>query len=309
MQTTMRDIWASSPTDVYVVGHNDQPGPGTMFHYDGKKWSTTHFHSADGGTISGPVDFSAVYGFGSNDVYAVGERIYTNPNAPPNFLDSSLIIHYDGQAWREVQISRSRGLATVWGAISGDIWAGGYYGGLYHISYGQCQKMFLDTTISFGSMFGFSSSDIYATCGRILDKDSQRDSSQYLLMHYNGTNWVKIDSFYEFPGFYNEHFGFNLWATSTNLFSVSQSVYKMAGNSWKVLLNTGYPFYAIYGSGENSIFATGFSNQIYHYNGTDWYYFQQFTNPNLYGTSVWCNSKEVFILSSDGSKSYIYHGK
>jgi hypothetical protein len=202
-----------------------------------------------------------------------------------------------------------RGLAAVWGSSTNDVWVGGYYGSLYHIVSGQIQKISFDTTISFGSFFGFSENDVFATCGRILDKDAQRDSSMYLLMHYNGANWSIIDSFYEYPGFSNEHFGFNLWATSTTLFSVSQSVYKKTGNTWSLLLNTGYPFYAISGSSENNLFAVGYSTQLYHYNGNDWHCFQQFTNSNLCGTGVWCNSKEVFVLSSDGSKSFIYHGK
>jgi hypothetical protein len=108
MQTLMRDIWASSPTNVYVVGHNDQPGPGTMFRYDGKSWKTTRFHVADGGTVSGPVSLSAIYGFGPNDIYAVGERIYDNPNPPYGFLDSSLIIHYDGVKWEDVKLKMGR---------------------------------------------------------------------------------------------------------------------------------------------------------------------------------------------------------
>lgn len=36
-QTSMQDIWGSSPNDVYVVGHNDR-GFGKMFHFDGKQW-------------------------------------------------------------------------------------------------------------------------------------------------------------------------------------------------------------------------------------------------------------------------------
>jgi hypothetical protein len=113
LQTNMRDIWGSSPKDVYVVGHNDQPGPGTMFRFDGKIWRTTGFHAAEGGTVSGPVGFSAIYGFAANNVWAVGERIKSNRNPPPNFLDSSLVIHFDGNQWRELRFPRQRGLTSI----------------------------------------------------------------------------------------------------------------------------------------------------------------------------------------------------
>ena len=59
MQTTMRDIWASSPTDVYVVGHNDQ-NRGLMYHYDGKSWSDVKLAASQGGQILGAMDLSAV---------------------------------------------------------------------------------------------------------------------------------------------------------------------------------------------------------------------------------------------------------
>ena len=46
LQTFMRDIWASSPSDVYVVGSNDQ-AYGHMFHYDGKNWTAVNLHLPD----------------------------------------------------------------------------------------------------------------------------------------------------------------------------------------------------------------------------------------------------------------------
>ncbi|MBI2428746.1 MAG: hypothetical protein HYV29_08130, partial [Ignavibacteriales bacterium] len=77
-QTSMMDMWGSSPTDVYVVGHNESPGPGTMYHFDGSKWSTTKFHSAEGGPISGALSLTSVYGFSKDDIWVVGERFYDN---------------------------------------------------------------------------------------------------------------------------------------------------------------------------------------------------------------------------------------
>jgi len=308
MQVYMKSIWASSPANVYVVGHNEDPGPGTMFHYDGIKWSTAHFHSADGGTISGAVDLFSVYGFGPNDVYAVGEHIFDNPAPPPNFLDSSLIIHFDGVQWREIQIPRMRGLVSVWGVNSQDVWAAGYYGSLYHFD-GLWHRVLLDTTLSFGNIFGLSSTDIYTACARILDKDNQRDSTQYFMYHFNGSSWSPIDSSYEFPGYSQERFGFNLWGTTINIYSAYQKVYKKTGSSWTSILNTGLPFYSIFGTDDNNILVGGYGNQIYHFNGTDWFQFKQLSDATKFCTSIWCNDKEAFIVSGDGSKTWIFHGK
>jgi hypothetical protein len=90
MQTNMQDIWASSPTNVYVVGRNER-GYGKMYHFDGTRWTDVKLSTTQGGTIQGAIDLFGIYGFGSNDVYAVGERIYDNFTPPPNFLDSSLL--------------------------------------------------------------------------------------------------------------------------------------------------------------------------------------------------------------------------
>jgi hypothetical protein len=202
-----------------------------------------------------------------------------------------------------------RGLASVWGANSQDVWAAGYYGSLYHFDGLSWQRVLIDTTLSFGNIFGLSSTDIYTACARILDKDNQRDSTQYLMYHYNGSLWFPIDSFYEFPGYYQERFGFNLWGTTTSIYSAYQAVYKKTGSSWTSILNTGLPFYSVFGTDDNNIFIGGYGNQIYHFNGTNWSQFNQFSDATKFCTSIWCNGKEAFIVSGDGSKAWIFHGK
>jgi len=308
MQVYMKSIWASSPTDVYVVGHNER-GFGKMYHFNGISWTDVKLSTAQGGQIDGAIDLVDIIGFGSNDIYAVGEKIYTNPAPPPNFLDSSLIIHFDGTQWREIQIPRMRGLASVWGANSQDVWADGYYGSLYHFDGLLWNRILIDTTLSFGNIFGLSPKDVYTTCARILDKDNQRDSTQYLMYHFNSSSWSAIDSSYEFLGYYQERFGFNLWGTTTSIYSANQAVYKKTGSSWIPILNTGLPFYSIFGTDDNNFFVGGYGNQIYHFNGTDWFQFKQLSDATKFCTSIWCNDKEAFIVSGDGSKTWIFHGK
>ena len=43
------------------------------------------------------IDVGQVYGFAPNDIYLVGANTYLNPSPPPNFLDSSVILHFNGQ--------------------------------------------------------------------------------------------------------------------------------------------------------------------------------------------------------------------
>jgi hypothetical protein len=310
LQTTMRDIWASSPTNVYVVGHNDQ-NRGQMYHYNGIEWSPVRLAATDGGTIVGPFDLSAIYGFAENDIWVVGEHIYTNHNPPPNFLDSSLIIHFDGSQWREILITRKRTLTTIWGYSSNDIWAGGLHGTLYHFTGNSWEPVSFHSRKYFISITGYASNDIYATVGEEVDFVQPRDSSKYLFYHYNGEEWNGLDSFYIYPGYPGDEFGFTkIWSPSESFFlSVSKAVYKKNGNTWNVFFDSHHPFYGISGTNERNIFTVGIHSQVFHFNGVDWKKFPQFSDYNSNCINVLCIENEVFIISTDGSCTFIYHGK
>ncbi|MDI6804510.1 MAG: hypothetical protein QME58_11815 [Bacteroidota bacterium] len=302
-QTLMRDIYASSPTNVYVVGHNDQPGPGTMFRYDGKSWKTTRFHVADGGTVSGAVSLSAIHGFGPNDIYAVGERIYENPTPPPNFLDSSLIIHFDGISWKEIKIDKGNRLSCIWGGSSTSILAGGSYGTLYYYNGTMWEKKNFDSSESIVNIGGLSNTEYYAST--VVE---YADSLCYGLIRLNGPNWQSVDSFTVVFSNIIWKFGYYLWQSPSGvLYSSGHGVYKRVGNSWEKILNNDGPLF-IYGSDDNNIYAVGAFGRIFHWNGTDWKRLFEI-ELNIQFTSVWTNNIETFIAGNDGYKTFIIHGK
>ncbi|MFB0517202.1 MAG: hypothetical protein ACETWG_11450, partial [Candidatus Neomarinimicrobiota bacterium] len=127
-QTAMTAIWGSSPTDVYAVGHNALY-TGKMFHYNGEKWRNVDYTTFVGGVAD---DLRDVLGFAEDDVWAVGVHSYRNPDPPPNFIDSAMVLHYDGTGWREVKTPSVPGLMAIGGSGPQDIWAGGLYGTLLH---------------------------------------------------------------------------------------------------------------------------------------------------------------------------------
>ncbi len=73
-QTNMQSMWAASANNIYIVGRNDQ-NRGKMYHYDGVRWTPVHLTATDGGTISGPIDLSAIYGLSDSSIWAVGDRL------------------------------------------------------------------------------------------------------------------------------------------------------------------------------------------------------------------------------------------
>ena len=160
LQTLMYDVWASSPRDVYVIGHMD--GPYDMYHFDGNNWEPVPMSF-------GAIDLNDIYGFAADDIWAVGGKLTRNPNPPPDYFYVSLIIHYDGTGWREVALQKEQLLTSVWGISSEEMWAGGINGTLYHYDGTAWRPDSVPITIpedadplySFTSITGKSSEEIY----------------------------------------------------------------------------------------------------------------------------------------------------
>ncbi len=305
-QTLMTDIWASSSTNVYVVGHNDQ-NRGQMYHFDGAKWMPVRLAAADGGTIVGPFDLSAIYGFSSQDIWAVGEKIYTHPTPPPNFLDSSLIIHFDGIQWREFTIQRKRALYDVWGANATSVWAVGEEGTAYFFDGGHWQQRRIREDALLKNVSGSSSSDVYVL-GSKLDT-SPYDSIRSYIFNFDGQSWALRDSLIQntFPPMHS--FGIaDLWAlSSSEVFSVGHGIFKKTGNGWIKVFEDNTTVTGIGGNGSNNIFAVGVG--IYHFNGVNWQRYSQFQNFPGVIVRVWLDGSEVFAVGHDGNRSYVFHGK
>ncbi len=192
-QTIMQSIWGSSPKDVYVVGHNDT-GDGKMYHFDGKTWTpvTLYFPDRWGNAA---IDLGDIYGFAPNDIWAVGQRVLSNPNPPPNFLDSSLVIHFDGIQWNEVMLPRKRLLNRVGGSSPNDIWMGGINGTLYHYDGSKVKPDSVPFQIPSNAepFYNFISFSGSSTEGRYALLSTPGGS--YLLFSHQSGTWAVTDSF------------------------------------------------------------------------------------------------------------------
>ena len=72
----LRDVWGSSPTDVFAIGRTcESAACGTVMHYDGTRWSVMPTPSVPGALLG-------VWAASASDVFAVGE--------------GGTILHYDG---------------------------------------------------------------------------------------------------------------------------------------------------------------------------------------------------------------------
>jgi len=310
-QTLMDDIWGSSSNDVYVVGHNSTAGNGVMWHYDGNKWTNTHLLTSEGGQISGAIELASIYGFSGTDIYAVGKRIRPNPTPPPNFIDSSLIIHYDGSAWRQVNIIAGSMLTYILGSSSNNIWACGNFNTLYHYDGNKWTRDSVLIDVPQNQAFHILSvaagnSGTYLTSYTSFIDLS--DTKTYLLKREN-TSWVKTDS----SGFYT----YKLYRSSSGeLYHAGYGgIYKNEGNQWVNIFSPNQYVAEMSASSDDNIFAVGQggANKVYHYNGTDWKEIEQLTLPGADYWAVWTDGTEAFVVGhiydAPYQKTIIWHGK
>jgi hypothetical protein len=316
-QTNMQDVWGSSATDVYVVGHNDQ-NRGLMWHFDGKSWTDVQLSTTQGGNIQGPIDLRAVSGFKQNDVFAIGEKDFDNPNPPPRFLDSGLIIHFDGRKWQEQKIVGARNLTSIWGSSQMNLWTGGWMKYLYHSDGIQWHRDSLPVIVPQDGFFqinaleGVMQNDVFAI-GYTAENTSAK-TMNYFFHKHSISPWALLDSFVVEPGRIENKWGFgDMWVSPTGaLYSCGAGVYKWNTISWQKLFDHPNFLSRMTGTGDNNIFVVGHLGTVLQFNGQDWYQYQQFANPNMVLWGAWTDGAEVFIvgfIASFPQKTIILHGK
>ncbi len=311
-QTAMRNIYSTSPENVYIVGWNDRAF-GKMFHYDGISWTDVHLNVSQGGLLSVPVDgLWAIQGFGPNNIWAVGERLYDNPYPQEGYSDSSVVIHYNGAVWQEQSIAPSRGrrLQCVWGSSPTDIWAAGMNTVLHYngVSWKQFQPHFVPDNIQLLSIAGLSASEIYMVGSRA-DTQPPTDTTFYLLYRFDGIAWSIMDSSVQTASSPVPRFGVHLKVINGSLFSVYPGVYKKTDGQWQLLFDGVSPIVDICGLNANSIFAVGRSGGVYHYNGSDWHWFSLLTAPQIAYFSAWQDESVIVAVGNDGFQTYVLIGK
>ncbi len=308
IQTLMRSIYATSPTNVYLVGDNDQPGPQTMFHYNGYRWGGAGFHVAEGGPIEGIVGWSAISGIGANNIWVVGERDFLAANSDGSFVDSSLIIHFDGAHWKEFPTHGGRRLSSVWVNSASDAWAVGYEGSIFHFNGLEWVKYDNGNDYYYTSVAGLSWHDMY-TIGRREDKSLPIDSTGYFLYHYDGYSWRAIDSIIQSASPASPRFGSLVWSDRSYIYSLAPNITRLLNSQWQTVFSGNVAH--MNKSSDYNMFAVG--DGIYHYNGINWKKFDQLNVTDRFWFDCYTNGSEVFVVGNDlgvyPQKTIILHGK
>ncbi|MBD3287647.1 hypothetical protein GF337_02485 [candidate division KSB1 bacterium] len=307
-QTQMRCIWGSSAKDVYVVGHNDG-GSGKMYRYTGDGM----WHHINLPKIGHWFDLSAVYGFAENDVWTVGysrELITRDSTGRGVYENRSLIFHYDGVQWNEVDLPEwGNMLESIWGSAPDDIWAGGINGTLFHYNGSFWEKDSLPKPIPETHVFFYNMVSItgnFDITYLLQHAPFDNSGSRYYFYKNSYNSWTLIDS-----TLYTTRRG--IWLSPNDeLYTIgSGGVYRRNNSYWENILGN-FKALGINGT-ENDIFVVGYSGlineKIYHFNGTDWWQYENISIQGAELLDIWTDGREVFIVGYLGNNSIILHGK
>ncbi len=300
-QTLMRSLWGSSATDVYVVGENDQAGEGSVFHFDGSAWQEIKLLASDGGPVAHGYGLMAVTGFSASSVYAVGGLSYYRDSM---FVDSSLVVHFDGLNWSVPRIPKSQEMLTcIDGSSSADVWAGGTRGTILHFdgvgwdsfSLGQEYYVTSIAVLSLGVEF------VEAILQHNQANDGRYD--KFIFERMSGA-WHIVDSISSAEPLGDPRFGLLVWTDRKHLYTTAPNVQRYDSGNWTLLLKASVG--SVSKRSESDVMVVG--DGVYQFNGTNWYEFPEFHLVNVNWRGCLLVGKVAFILRTEGGVSIVARG-
>ena len=263
----LRDIWGSSPTDVFAVGEIAATSSAAIiFHYDGSAWTIMN-----SGTIQG---LQGVWGTSSTDVFAVG--------------NNGTILHYDGSKWSAMDSGTSERLLAVWGTSSTDVFAVGNNGTILRYNGSTWSGMISPSTEILWDVWGTSSTDVFAV------------GNNGTILRYNGYAWYEMDSGT------SEQLREVWGASGVDVFAVGYNgtILHYNGSKWSAMNSgTSKTLAGVWGASGTDVFVVGNDNTILHYNGSGWTKMDSgITGDTDDIIGVWGSSgTDVFAVSAYGA--------
>ena len=306
IQTMMSELWASSANDVYAIGHCDNSS-GHLYHFDGKNWETIGLGGSDGGPVHAPFNINDIYGLSEEDIYIVG-------NKRPSGVRQSLIVHFNGTEWEEIEVPALGELFSVWGSSPDDIWAGGNHGTLFHYDGVQWSVENLphqgypdfDVSLNISSIIGYSSNLIFFFTYSVFPYGAHLNH----IFTYESNNISFLDSVWHFDSY-------DLWRSPEDKMyrATSRGVYLRHDNTWEKISDECLAL-GIHGINDHNIFIVCSSYgkyRVMHFNGSDWFEFENLHREDVFYSDVFTVDDEVFVvgytLGTWPSKTMIWRGK
>lgn len=305
----LESIWGSSPTDVWGAWYSSDVRD-CLWHFDGTKWS----RETEGTPITvsgdGSKNVGVVWGSSKNDVWAFGNKIFSQPS----FRGQAFVMHYDGLVWNEVTgtlTSLASEIFDIFANGKDDFWLAAYEY-VVHYKSGIWTKYALGDSMLTTKVFGNESS-LYALAYKV------SAGSDYAAIYKLSNNKFEIVDQTTFNNGKFEVAG--MWTINNMIYTIWHNLKSteltlsggIKSESWKTelsIMSPGFINRSFYHTSKN-IFALGFPNLLYHYNGVDWVNMNISVNnkPAIEGeySAVWTNGIEVFVC--DAQNGIIFHGR
>ena len=238
-------IWGSSAGDVYMANWVG------MWHFDGAAWTfipELEWH--------GMLD---VYGFGANDVWAVGP--------------SGRIVHYDGHAWSGARFDgdsvyaqalgvwenppRNFYLRGVWGAAANDVFVVGDSGAVLHWNGAAWSRMSTGTRAELRRVWGSSGSDVYVS------------GEGGTLLHYDGSAWSRVTV----PATEGLERIWGSSAADVYVGGARGTLLHWNGSSWSRValpVDPTYTVHAVWGTAADNVYVAGSGGFVLRWDGAGW---------------------------------------
>lgn len=223
-------VWSADPATIYAVG-----GAGTVLvsRDAGGSWQRINAAGVQ-------ADLTAVWGTSGSDIYVVGGR--------------GAGIHYDGQAWRRLQLPSVDALLGVWGLDDHHVYV-----------VGSNTALRFDGT-TWRSMPGAGGSELWAIWGTHPDTLFAAGQNGVIL-RWDGAVWRPMSS----P---TQYLLLGLWGLSAGevyAAGIRGTVLRFDGLAWQpVKIPSRADFFAIAGTGRSNIVLAGNGGAVVNFNGTAW---------------------------------------
>ena len=297
--TEMYALWGFSTSDVYIGG--DLRGyAGKIWHFDGARWTPLRLSTEEGGTIPSMGNIRQLHGTNDGTLYGVGER--------GDF--TAFMIRYRNGRWTDISPDSTRLLNSVFASDQSNVWVGGINGTVLHFDDNAWRftPQALPLAIPPDADPFWVNRSLAGGVGNnpaLLISVSLQ--SKYYFLELAGGAWRVFDS--------TDNTRRQLWySPEGTLWAVGYGVHRWKGDSWESM----YPelsVFGISGTSDKNIFVVGrygTTARVFHFDGNDWFRFEQAELPNATFYKCWTNGIGLFVVGVlDGSpgKSIVLQGR
>ncbi|MFO0617633.1 MAG: hypothetical protein U0414_33875 [Polyangiaceae bacterium] len=286
-------VWGRASDDVFAVGRG-------VFHFDGRAWSKLASSDFPLGAVTGVE--------GSKDVFVGG---------------SGALFHFDGATWTTVSSPFDPLFTALYAVSTKDVFIGASNGGIFRFD-GESIRGMYKARLAVVSMVGRSATDVYAASGEgLLHFDGASwtvlpgTEGSWASVGFDGADVMAVDDSGKVVRWSGEKIvreadgcGPILGAGGAGRarFAVGRNgaIHRLDGGAWRADANRSPALEAVWGSGNDDIYAVGGAGAALHFDGAAWSELATGTVEDLTGvwgssaSDVWITGQRHTLLHFDG---------